>query len=375
MGPCPREKPGAGSIFKFPNMENKHLQQIVAHANLCDGFYTDTKALYLQSFGKPANVCSIYQLNFRKAFEQLKTAFAGRIDDIYTYRDYNRKTRRYDYDRMIVIMREAPVMIEFDEHYAEILHGAEDETLVQELTAFLTPFKMRNKKEPHEINLVVSDGGALRLKSMEIKRAKLNLDLYYDADFRAVDELVYQRLNKRKDKGLVLLHGKPGTGKTTYLRHLIGKLKKRVLFLSPLVAEQITSPSFIELLMSYPDSVVVIEDAENILADRGISQNSSVSNLLNLTDGLLADCLNVQVICTFNSALSAIDSALLRKGRLIAQYEFKALPADRAQRLSAQLGFDTVITRPMTLAEIANQHEQSFEIPKVQIGFRAALQV
>ena len=72
-------------------MENRNLQQIVAHANLCDGFYTDTKALYLQSFGKPANVSSIYQLNFRKAFEQLKTAFADRIEDIYTYRDYNRK--------------------------------------------------------------------------------------------------------------------------------------------------------------------------------------------------------------------------------------------------------------------------------------------
>ena len=43
-----------------------------------------------------------------------------------------------------------------------------------------------------------------------------------------------------------------------------------------------------------------------------------MSDLLNISDGLLADFLHVQVICTFNHPLSMVDSALLRKGRLIA---------------------------------------------------------
>ncbi len=120
--------------------------------------------------------------------------------------------------------------------------------------------------------------------------------------------------------------------------------------------------------------MLVIEDAENVLADRAQTENSSVSNLLNLSDGLLADCLNVQIVCTFNGALSRIDRALLRKGRLIAQYEFRELPAPQAQRLSAHLGFDTVIDRPMSIAEIANQHERNFDVKQVQIGFGAALQ-
>lgn len=167
------------------------------------------------------------------------------------------------------------------------------------------------------------------------------------------------------------MHGLPGTGKTTYLRHLIGNMKKKVLFVSPSVAGNLMNPEFIDLLIDNPNAVLVIEDAENIIMDRKYSSNSSVSNLLNISDGLLSDCLNVQIICTFNSALNLVDSALLRKGRLIAKYEFGKLDVAKAQRLSDHLGLYQKIVKPMTLAEITNPEElgnQSSEI-KV-IGFR-----
>src|SRR5690606_41088480 len=54
----------------------------------------------------------------------------------------------------------------------------------------------------------------------------------------------------------------------------------------------------LELLINNPDSVFVIEDAENIVIDRNLQNGSPVSGLLNLADGLLADCLNIQLICT-----------------------------------------------------------------------------
>lgn len=160
---------------------------------------------------------------------------------------------------------------------------------------------------------------------MEIKRTKLNLDLYYEDDFKEVDEIIRKRLNKNNDKGVVLLHGLPGTGKTTYLRYLIGKIKKRVLFLSPNIAENLMNPDLIQLLIDNPNSVLIIEDAENVIMDRRSNNSSSVSNLLNISDGLLSDILNTQLICTFNSSLTLIDSALTRKGRLIAKYEFGKL--------------------------------------------------
>jgi len=66
-----------------------------------------------------------------------------------------------------------------------------------------------------------------------------------------------------------------------------------------------------------------------------------------------------------------IDSALLRKGRLIAKYEFGKLGIAKSQRLSDHLGFNTTITRPMAIADIAGQHEKTQKPTEVEpIGFR-----
>jgi SpoVK/Ycf46/Vps4 family AAA+-type ATPase len=131
------------------------------------------------------------------------------------------------------------------------------------------------------------------------------------------------------------------------------------------------NPEFIDLLIDNPNAVLVIEDAENIIMDRKYSSNSSVSNLLNISDGLLSDCLNVQIICTFNSALHFVDTALLRKGRLIAKYEFGKLDTEKAQRLSEHLGIEQTVQGPKILAEITNPDKVEVQPAKTSvIGFR-----
>ena len=119
--------------------------------------------------------------------------------------------------------------------------------------------------------------------------------------------------------------------------------------------------------------ILVIEDAENIVVDRDKDGNSPVSALLNLSDGLLADCLNIQIICSFNTDISKIDSALTRKGRLIAKYEFKELEVQKAQQLSNKLGFNSIISCPMNLTSIYNQDEKDFQQIRKNssIGFQA----
>ena len=231
--------------------------------------------------------------------------------------------------------------------------------------------KCRDKAKVNdfEINLITQSASGLDLSPMEIQRKRLDIKLNYDDDFAEIDAIICKRLNKQNDKGIVLLHGLPGTGKTTYLRYLIGKLKKRVMFLPPSLAASITNPDFLNILVEHPNSVLIIEDAENIITDRNESQNSVVSNLLNLSDGLLADCLSAQIICTFNMPLTNVDDALLRKGRLIAKYEFKKLSLEKSQRLSKHLGFETYISEPMSVSEIYNQHEKNFVKEKKKVGF------
>src|ERR1035438_2804665 len=101
--------------------------------------------------------------------------------------------------------------------------------------------------------------------------------------------------------------------------------------------------------------------------------NPYISMLLNLTDGLLGGNLGIKIICTFNGNFHKIDSALMRKGRLIAKYEFKELEIEKAKTLSQKLGFTTLLNSPMTLTAIYNQEEKDFRQAKRNkpIGFKA----
>jgi SpoVK/Ycf46/Vps4 family AAA+-type ATPase len=270
-----------------------------------------------------------------------------------------------------VFKLENKVLVKLSDEYAEVLFTNTNYDYANALIQAFTDFKVAEKEDPFEINIITQTSTGLDLKQLEIKPTVLDIDLYYNDDFKPVDAIIKQRLEKENDKGIILLHGLPGTGKTTYLRHLIGSLKKRVLFVSPGVAGNLMNPEFIDLLIDNPNAVLIIEDAENIIMDRKFSSNSSVSNLLNISDGLLSDCLNVQIICTFNSAISMVDSALLRKGRLIAKYEFDKLNATKAQRLSDHLGFNNIIHNPMTIAEITNPDDMEAVQPAMQVmGFR-----
>jgi hypothetical protein len=143
-----------------------------------------------------------------------------------------------------------------------------------------------------------------------------------------------------------------------------------MIFIPQELAYQIASPSFLSLLMDFPNSILIMEDAENVIKDRLGDQNSPVSNILNISDGLLSDCLNLQLICTFNTDIGKIDKSLLRKGRIITKYEFKELRLDKANKLAKDKGLKTIFKKSVTLAEIFNSDEDDYLNQSSPIGFK-----
>jgi hypothetical protein len=197
----------------------------------------------------------------------------------------------------------------------------------------------------------------------------------YNDDFRErfSDGVMRKLCDLNCSKGIVLLHGPPGTGKTTYLRYILSKVKKKVMYLPPELGHAISDPGFITFLMSNPNSILCIEDAENIIKTRESGGNQAVSNILNITDGILGSALKYQVICTFNAEFTEIDAALKRKGRMIGEYEFKALTPSKTKFLVEKLyGEGVKPTEPsMTLAEIHTMMEDMPHEEKVSrpMGF------
>jgi hypothetical protein len=340
-----------------------------AESSVFDSYYIDCKSLYLQLFRRLPCVLYANEIDTAKAIVHLQESYAGEILETLQSASYNRRKERTENNRTVIVFKRG-LLVEVDSSYVEIYYAKNDQAFANAMIVSLSSFVVQ-KEEDFEINIITQGQRGLELKAIEIQPTQLDVDLYYNDDFREVDALLRQRLGSTGDKGIVLFHGLPGTGKTTYIRYLIGSLRKKVLFVSPSVAGSLMNPEFIELLIDYPNSVLVIEDAENIIRDRRYNSESSVSNLLNLSDGLLSDFLNVQIVCTFNSALSVVDEALLRKGRLIARYEFGKLETEKARRLRSHLGLEGKVEGPMTLAEITHPGKEPEEPRKVNgIGFQ-----
>jgi len=243
----------------------------------------------------------------------------------------------------------------------------------ESVTSLITPLAKTRRERENNIALVIQTNRGYDTTTFELPKQKLDIELGYGKGFKPIHEKIIHKLNEPKSKGLVLLHGTPGTGKTHYLKYLASKIKnKRVLFIPPFLADFITSPEMTPFLIQNAGSVLFIEDAERVITDRNAGGGNGVSNILNITDGILSDILNIQIVATFNMDKAKIDSALLRKGRLIAEHKFDALPIEDAQALINHLGYEHTADKPMTLTEIYNLSEVEYkteEKSKPTIGF------
>lgn len=215
-----------------------------------------------------------------------------------------------------------------------------------------------------KLGMISHDGSDYYVKtfSLEGKTPQfLFPDLHYGSGFEDFHNSLLSRLGE-ESKGLVLLHGEPGTGKTQYIRVLLeklGALGKSVLYAPPNFSSQLTDPGMIEFISNWiidekRDCILLIEDAEPLLEIRqgADGRTTGISNLLNITDGLLNDILGLMVIATFNTEISRIDPALLRPQRLIARKEFCKISELHGLELSQALQVPMPeIDYPATLAE------------------------
>jgi hypothetical protein len=232
------------------------------------------------------------------------------------------------------------------------------------------------EEDPERRILFVSrkKNGSLVTKSEPLRAASAEVGINYGPAFLPKYEKLMAKLLDPTQHGLYLLHGAPGTGKTSLIRHLLHQLppSTRTVFVPSQYVEIIATPEFTDFMLTHKGAVLVIEDAEAILQTKGGSRSAALTNLLNLTDGILADVLSLKVFCTFNLEIGKVDEALLRKGRLRFRHEFAPLSPADAQAAAAHYGIVLANPhQPHTLAELFNQGpDDALEVPqRGHIGF------
>lgn len=359
-----KNKIGQNHLRKPNNLDIFHSNSI--------NYINDFK-LYVSFYKSIPNYIEEINIDCKKGNLWFQKHFKDDINDYHFCKRYFDENKKAEFDDVYYHLYE-DLVVYFDTNFSKVrlLFRKTNLNTIENITKHLQKFRKKKARRIPEISLLLNTDHGIRTKSLQIKNPNLNLEINYNDDFKEAHNTILKRLSKKNDKGLVILYGQPGTGKTSYIRHLISLTNKDIIFLPSNMANAITNPNLISILLDNRNSIFVIEDAENIVIDRERDGSSPVSALLNLSDGLLADCLNIQIICSFNTDISKIDSALLRKGRLIAKYEFKSLEIKKAQLLSDKIGFSETITGPMALSDIYNQAEKNFQTQKKKnpIGFQ-----
>lgn len=254
--------------------------------------------------------------------------------------------------------------------YVGVRAACRDRSKAQLVLKLMDKHKLERKSKMY---LLSSSYGDLTFTGMPIPEMNMDLALNYGEEFQDFHNTLVKSVNE-KNSGLYLFYGKPGTGKSSYIKHLLtGEITRKIAYIPVSLIDRLTHPDMMPLLMENKDIVLVLEDAEKALLSREVSDNATiVSTILNLTDGFIGQALNITIIATFNTEKDKIDEALLRKGRLRMIHEFKKLNVDSCRKIAEKLGIEaSEINEEMTLAEIYNYTSETGYKPPEQrrVGF------
>jgi hypothetical protein len=215
--------------------------------------------------------------------------------------------------------------------YKEGFDGVQD--YVDSLNECLIDF---HEDTGNKINAMVLSPSGLEIETVGITDYDSeNIETYYSAKtFKAMEKAV-KRIKGSK-RGMTILYGPRGTGKTTSINYIADGLDRIVIFIpNNMIEHTINNPDFRKFLKRFDQPIIVIDDCELALNEIYNKSNVTTTNLVQMVDGFLAGTTDVSIVAIFNTdSEDDIDHNLLDCNSLLDVVEFTELSTSECNELS-----------------------------------------
>jgi hypothetical protein len=229
---------------------------------------------------------------------------------------------------------------------------------VNEIIEKINEFKLDyQQNEEYKFNILSVNSDGLYLEPTDVIDSDYdNFDLYYnDNVIKNTDKIL--KLLKSKKKGLTIIYGERGTGKTTLSAYLSSLMDRICIFVpSNMIDLSINSNDFRNLIKKYKQSIIIIDDCEIFFSNVYTKSNIFTNNLVQMVDGITSDVDNLHIFIILNvEDITYIDHTLLECNNLVDVLHVDKLKKDKVEFLSTHLKKKIKNTQEMKLIDVINK--------------------
>jgi hypothetical protein len=208
---------------------------------------------------------------------------------------------------------------------------------------------------------IIRTSSGLEIRSMGDGSSPLIKENYLPEVLEDVDYIISSFTKSPPGGRIAILNGEPGTGKTHLIRSILTRMDCVFLIIPSNLIDSLDKPEFMPLLLNVKNEhdkpvVMIIEDGDTCLVPRKSDNISTISALLNLSDGILGSIIDIKMIISTNAEIRDMDQAIMRPGRLCRNVHVGPLPYEQARKVYERLMKDVKGELPYkkfyTLAEV-----------------------
>jgi hypothetical protein len=225
-----------------------------------------------------------------------------------------------------LVSSDSYVMLRLDKDVLDIDVETTNKELADEVCAYINKIRTQRASKG-KVYAIVSGNSGFRLESIGVAAVPFEPTNYSPEAVAAYEHIVADLKTSSPTGRVIILDGNPGTGKTYMVRSILGAVQDAIfVVVPPEMVQSLGSPSLIPMLLEIKKGsdapiAMIVEDADSVIVPRAADNMSSISAILNWSDGIMGSLLDMRIICTTNAKVTSIEPALMRPGRLSKRIE------------------------------------------------------